>query len=52
MFSLSTRICNRPYKGDSSRDGTKLVARATNRQGEPVAFAYDIPTRRNIPILN
>jgi hypothetical protein len=46
-FSPRTRICIfGPYKSNASRDGTKLAVRATNRQGEFVAFAYDILTRR------
>ena len=32
-----------------SKDGTRLVVRATNGQGEVVAFAYDIPARRKFP---
>ncbi len=38
-----------PYKGNPSKDGTRLVVRATNNQGELVAFAYDISARRKYP---
>jgi hypothetical protein len=38
-----------PYKGNPSRDGTRLVVRATNAQGELVAFAYDISAQRKYP---
>ena len=38
-----------PYKGNPSRDGTRLVVRATNGQGELVAFAYDISAQRKYP---
>lgn len=38
-----------PYKGNPSRDGTRLVVRATNGQGELVAFAYDISAQRKFP---
>lgn len=31
-----------PYKGNPSRDGNLLAVRARSRQGELVAFAYDI----------
>jgi hypothetical protein len=38
-----------PYKGNPSKDGTKLVVRATNGKGELVAFAYDISAQRKYP---
>jgi hypothetical protein len=38
-----------PYKGNPSKDGTRLVVRATNSQGELVAFAYDISAQRKYP---
>jgi hypothetical protein len=41
-----------PYKGNPSKDGTRLVVRATNGQGELVAFAYDIPAQRKYPDIN
>jgi hypothetical protein len=40
FFAEYTHLRFGRYKGNSSRDGTKLVVRATNRQGEFVAFAY------------
>jgi hypothetical protein len=41
-----------PNKGNPSKDGTKLVVRATNGQGELVAFAYDISVQRKYPDIN
>jgi hypothetical protein len=38
-----------PYKGNPSKDGTVLVVRAINGQGELVAFAYDISIQRKYP---
>ena len=38
-----------PYKGNLSRDGNRLVLRATNRAGALVAFAYDMAERRKYP---
>jgi hypothetical protein len=38
-----------PYKGNLSRDGSKLVVRALDRHGALVAFAYDIVRRRKYP---
>lgn len=38
-----------PYKGNLSRDGNRLVLRATNRAGAQVAFAYDIAERKKHP---
>jgi hypothetical protein len=38
-----------PYKGNPSRDGTMLVARATSREGTLVAFAYDVSTQLKYP---
>lgn len=35
-----------PYKGNPSRDGSRLVVRANSRTGGLVAFAYDLPTRK------
>jgi hypothetical protein len=34
-----------PYKGNPSRDGNRLVVRATDNAGALVAFAYDISAR-------
>ena len=42
-----------PYKGNLSRDGTRLVLRGLDPRGKSVAFAYDLPTRlkhRDIPL--
>jgi hypothetical protein len=41
-----------PYKGNPSRDGTRLVVRATNREGALVAFAYDMSTQRKYPDID
>ena len=38
-----------PYKGNPSADGTRLVVRAANSAGAPVAFAYDIASRTKYP---
>jgi hypothetical protein len=38
-----------PYKGNPSRDGNRVVVRATNGAGAPVAFAYEISERRKYP---
>jgi hypothetical protein len=38
-----------PYKGNPSRDGARLVVRATNKTGALVAFAYDINARKKYP---
>jgi hypothetical protein len=38
-----------PFKGNPSNDGDRLVVRATNRSGEPVAFAYDTAAGRKYP---
>ena len=38
-----------PYKGNLSRDGNRLVLRATNQAGALVAFAYDMLERRKYP---
>jgi hypothetical protein len=35
-----------PYKGNPSRDGKRLVIRATNSAGALIAFAYDISARQ------
>jgi len=48
-FPEYTHLQLGPYKGNPSRDGTKLAVRATNREGELVAFAYDISARRKYP---
>jgi hypothetical protein len=48
-FPEYTHLQFGPYKGNPSKDGTKLVVRATNREGELVAFAYDISARRKYP---
>ena len=41
-----------PYKGNPSRDGTKLVVRAKNRAGALVAFAYDIAHKLKYPDID
>lgn len=41
-----------PYKGNPSRDGSRLVVRATRRGGSQVAFAYDIATRTKYADIN
>jgi len=41
-----------PNKGNLSRDGSKLVLRATNGQGDLVAFAYDLSARRKYTNIN
>ena len=41
-----------PWKGNPSRDGTRLVVRAKDSAGKPVAFAYDIPARKKYPDLD
>jgi hypothetical protein len=41
-----------PYKGNPSTDGTRLVVRATNREGALVAFAYDMSTQRKYPDID
>ena len=38
-----------PYKGNPSRDGNRLVVRATTSAGALVAFAYDISARVKYP---
>jgi hypothetical protein len=38
-----------PYKGNPSKDGNRLVVRATDSAGALVAFAYDISTRVKYP---
>ena len=38
-----------PGKGNLSKDGSRLVVRAMNSAGEPVAFAYDIEAVRKYP---
>jgi hypothetical protein len=48
-FAEYTQLQFGPYKGNPSKDGTKLVVRATNREGALVAFAYDISVRRKYP---
>lgn len=49
VFPEYTHLQFGPYKGNPSKDGSKLVVRATNREGALVAFAYDISTRRKYP---
>ena len=44
-----TNIQFGPYKGNLSRDGNRLVLRATNQAGALVAFAYDMVERRKYP---
>ena len=41
-----------PYKGNPSRDGNRLVVRATNESGALVAFAYDLATRKKYRDIN
>jgi hypothetical protein len=41
-----------PYKGNPSRDGSRLVLRATNSAGALVAFAYDLSARKKYPDVN
>jgi hypothetical protein len=41
-----------PYKGNPSRDGNRLVVRATNSAGSLVAFAYDLSARKKYPDIN
>lgn len=41
-----------PYKGNPSRDGNRLVVRATNSAGTLVAFAYDLSARKKYPDIN
>ena len=41
-----------PYKGNPSRDGSRVVVRATNAAGALVAFAYDISTRKKYPDID
>jgi hypothetical protein len=41
-----------PYKGNPSKDGTRLVVRATNQDGTLVAFAYDMSTLRKYPDID
>lgn len=38
-----------PWKGNTSNDGDRLVVRATNRAGAPVAFAYELAAKRKHP---
>jgi len=41
-----------PYKGNLSRDGSRLVVVATNGAGALVAFAYDLSARKKYPDIN
>jgi hypothetical protein len=41
-----------PYKGNPSRDGSRLVLRATDSAGALVAFAYDLSARKKYPDIN
>ena len=41
-----------PYKGNPSKDGHKLVVRATDSAGALVAFAYDISTKVKYPDID
>ncbi|MCW3474789.1 hypothetical protein [Limobrevibacterium gyesilva] len=41
-----------PYKGNPSKDGKRLVVRATNAEGTMVAFAYDIHARMKYPDID
>ncbi len=38
-----------PYKGNPSRDGNRLVVRATTKSGTLIAFAFDISTKTRFP---
>jgi hypothetical protein len=49
IFPEYTDLQFGPYKGNPSKDGTKVVVRATSSRGELVAFAYDISTQRKYP---
>ncbi|HLJ00663.1 MAG TPA: hypothetical protein VKT76_13175 [Bradyrhizobium sp.] len=51
-FPEYTNLQFGPYKGNPSRDGTRLVVRATNSRGELVAFAYDLSAQRKYPDIN
>jgi len=41
-----------PYKGNLSRDGSKLVVRAVDRHGALIAFAYNVVTRKKYPDIH
>ncbi|MBX6426563.1 MAG: hypothetical protein IRZ09_11650 [Variibacter sp.] len=41
-----------PNKGNPSRDGRRIVVRATADNGAQVAFAYDIAARRKFPDIH
>jgi hypothetical protein len=41
-----------PYKGNPTRDGNRLVVRATNHAGALVAFAYDIAEKKKYPDID
>lgn len=41
-----------PWKGNPSRDGTRLVVRAHDSAGKLVAFAYDISARKKYPDID
>jgi len=41
-----------PYKGNPSRDGNRLVLRATDSAGTLVAFAYDLSARKKYPDID
>lgn len=41
-----------PYKGNLSRDGNRLVIRATNGAGALIAFAYDISARKKYRVID
>ncbi|MER8966773.1 hypothetical protein NKI25_13760 [Mesorhizobium sp. M0808] len=41
-----------PYKGNPSRDGSRIAVRAVRRDGKAVVFAYDLKQRRKFPEIN
>ena len=47
--SRYTKLGFGPYKGNPSRDGNRLVVRATDATGQLVAFAYDIAAKVKYP---
>lgn len=49
VFTEYTHLQFGPYKGNPSKDGAKLVVRATNGQGALVAFAYELSTQQKHP---
>ncbi|UVK44033.1 hypothetical protein BPNPMPFG_005902 [Mesorhizobium sp. AR07] len=41
-----------PYKGNPSRDGSRLAVRATRSDGKAVVFGYDLKLRRKFPDID